>query len=159
VISSEPRFIADRMLGRLARYLRLMGYDVSYPPSSSDARLIAMARVEDRVLLTRDRGISLRDGPRDGNPVVVEIRSCEIMNQLAQLVETGWVTRFLAPRCSLCNARLETMAEWEARHLLPPFTLATQCLFLYCSSCNTILWEGSHWKHFYRRTMPAIDST
>ncbi|MBN2025884.1 MAG: hypothetical protein JW854_03920 [Actinobacteria bacterium] len=145
------------MLGRLARYLRLMGYDVSYPQASSDARLIATARTEGRVLLTRDRGISLRDGPRAGNPIVIEIASDEIMSQLAQLVGTGWVTRFLEPRCSLCNARLEPMGGWEARHLLPPFTLATQCLFLYCSSCNTVLWEGSHWKHFRESTMPAFD--
>jgi uncharacterized protein with PIN domain len=157
VISSEPRFIADRMLGRLARYLRLMGHDVSYPPPSSDARLVAMARAEDRVLLTRDHGISLREGPRDGNPVVVEISSCEIMEQLAQLVEAGWVTRFLAPRCSLCNARLEALEEREARHLLPPFTLATHCLYLYCGSCNIVLWEGSHWEHFRNRTMPTVD--
>jgi len=135
-----------------------MGYDVSYPPSSPDARLIAAARCEGRVLLTRDRGISLRDGPRDGNPVVVEIRSDEIMDQLAQLVDEGWVTRFLEPRCSLCNARLAVMEEWEARHLLPPFTLATQELFLYCCDCNIVLWEGSHWKHFRKRTLPAIDS-
>jgi uncharacterized protein with PIN domain len=66
------------MLGRLARYLRLMGYDVSYPPPGPDARLIAVARAEGRVLLTRDRGIKQRVGPRAGNPVVVEIQSSEI---------------------------------------------------------------------------------
>jgi uncharacterized protein with PIN domain len=157
VTSSEPCFIADRMLGRLARYLRLMGYDVSYPPSTSDAHLIAMARAEGRVLLTRDHGISLREGPRAGAPVVIEIRSSQILHQLRQLVQEGWVTRFLEPRCPVCNARLKAMEEWEARHLLPPYTLATQESFNFCRSCNCVLWEGSHWKDFRARIAHALN--
>lgn len=153
----QHRFIADRMLGRLARYLRLMGYDVWYPPASSDARLIATAKAERRVLLTRDHGICVRNGPRGGNPTVVEISSPQIMSQLRQLVEEGWIMDFKEPRCSLCNSQLEPMAAWEARHLLPPFTCATQDNYLFCRSCNTIFWEGSHWERFRKRIKPALN--
>lgn len=155
--SCEAHFIADRMLGKLARYLRLMGYDASYPPPIPDAHLIALAQAEGRVLLTRDRAISMREGPRSGNPQVVEIWASEVIEQLAQLVDEGWVTRILEPRCSACNTHLEGMAEWEARHLLPFFTLATQSNFLYCSSCNIVLWEGSHWERFRERTARAFN--
>lgn len=146
----EPLFIADRMLGKLARYLRLMGYDVSYPPPCSDARLIGMARGGGRVLLTRDRGIAARECALAASPEVVEIISHQVTAQVAQLARDGWISRFLNPRCSVCNTPLEEMDPREARHLLPPFTMTTQCSFLCCPSCNIVLWEGSHWDHFRR---------
>lgn len=152
----QDRFIADRMLGRLARYLRLMGYDVSYPPASSDARLIALAKAEGRTLLTRDHGICIRSGPRAGNPAVVEIGSSEIMSQLRQLVDEGWIGYFREPRCSLCNSHLEPIDAWEARHLLPPFTCAVHDNFLFCRSCNIIFWEGSHWRRFRKRLRATL---
>ncbi len=154
--SQEPRFIADRMLGRLARYLRLLGYDVSYPPSGTDARLLAFARREGRILLTRDQGITAREGPRAGSPPVVEICSSDVLEQLAQLAREGWVTRFHEPRCSGCNVPLHALAEREARHLLPHYVLATQSCYLYCRPCNTTLWEGSHWEGFRGRAAGAL---
>jgi uncharacterized protein with PIN domain len=146
-----PRFIADRMLGRLARYLRLLGYDTSYPPPGPDAHLVARAQAEGRILLTRDRGIFMREGPRNGRPRVVEIESQEILGQLKQLADEGLIGRIGEPRCSVCNHPLEELAETEARHLLPPFTSATHCVYLYCRSCNVVLWEGSHWDRFLSR--------
>ena len=153
----KPLFIADRMLGRLARYLRLVGYDVSYPPSCPDANLLSLAQSEGRVLLTRDRGIFFREGPRNGNPQVVKIRSAEVLEQLAQLVEEGLVTCIQEPRCSICNTLLEGLPGWEARHLLHPYTLATHSFFLCCRSCNMVLWEGSHWERFRDRTARALE--
>ena len=151
----EHHFIADRMLGRLARYLRLIGYDVSYPPTCPDAKLIGTARSEKRVLLTRDRGILDQESALKGRPEVVEISSVEVLDQIAQLAEEGWISRILAPRCALCNSPLLELDVDEARHLLPPYVLATQCSFLCCVSCNIILWKGSHWKHF-RRSISQI---
>lgn len=151
----EPHFIADRMLGRLARYLRLIGYDVSYPPTCPDAKLIGIARCEKRVLLTRDRGILGQESALKCRPEVVEISSVEVLDQIAQLAEEGWISHILAPRCALCNTPLRELSVDEARHLLPPYILATQCSFLCCDSCNIILWEGSHWKHF-RRSISQI---
>jgi uncharacterized protein with PIN domain len=153
---NETRFIADRMLGRLARYMRLLGYDVSYPPPIPDAQLVGMARREGRILLTRDRGITAGSGPRAGNPRVVELVSTEVLEQISQLTAEGWITRAFDPRCSVCNTPLRDIPEWEARHLLPPFTLATQCLFHHCSECNTVFWEGSHWIHFLDRLAPKV---
>ena len=136
------------MLGRLARYLRLLGYDVSYPESFPDKRLIALARSQGRILLTRDRAIARSESAGAGNPHVMEITSGRVIDQILQLAEEGWIGRVLAPRCSRCNTLLEEIGQWEARHLLPPFTQATQLSSLYCPSCNSVLWEGSHWEHF-----------
>jgi len=147
----EARFIADRMLGRLARYLRILGYDVAYPAPCSDALLVMQARREKRVLLTRDREIIEGAGSYSGYPPVVEMRSQSVLQQIEQLVGEGWIDRARNPRCSLCNRALKEMPHWEARHLTPPFTHATQVSFLYCGPCNLILWEGSHWDLFRRR--------
>lgn len=136
------------MLGRLARYLRLLGYDTSFPPPCPDSRLMGLARSEGRVLLTRDRGIVERCAAAPGRPRVVEIVSSEVMSQVEQLVEEGLVTCVLPPRCGDCNAPLQRMDPEEARHLLPSYTLATQTACLFCPACNVALWEGSHWVGF-----------
>ena len=142
-------FIADRMLGKLARYMRLLGYDVLYPPPCSDSRLLGMARAQGRILLTRDRGITRRDNSTEGNPVVVEIDSDHVETQLSQMIEGGWISSLRAPRCSICNTPLETLDVDAARHLIPAFIMTTQKSFLYCRSCNMVLWEGSHWRNFH----------
>ena len=136
------------MLGRLARYLRLLGYDTSFPPPCPDSRLLGLARAEGRVLLTRDRGIVERCAASPGLPLVVEISSSEVMSQVEQLVEEGWLTRVLPPRCGDCNTPLQDMDPREARHLLPRYTLATQTGCLFCPTCNMALWRGTHWDHF-----------
>lgn len=135
------------MLGRLARYLRFLGYDVSYPPPSTDTALIAAARAEGRVLLTRDRGILER--AYGGKPVVVEIASSSVLEQVAQLYSEGWLGGRFPPRCCECNSRLEEISSEEARHLVPPFVLAVQVRFARCAVCNAVLWEGSHWESFH----------
>ncbi len=139
------------MLGKLARYLRLLGYDVEYPGPGPDSLLLARARREDRVLLTRDR-LLCRTAERTGErPKVVEIRSDAVLEQLSQMANEGWLGEAGNPRCSLCNRPLEDLSPEEARHLLPPFTFAVHIRFLHCPGCNTVLWEGSHWERFRKR--------
>jgi len=146
----QHRFLADRMLGRLARYLRLLGYDVTYPDPCADAILVAMAQGEGRVLLTRDRGILERSGPAGGNPRVVILRSQAAIEQVAQLASEGWLRSPGPPRCADCNQALEEMSASEARHLVPPYTFAVHSHFMYCRGCNRVLWEGSHPERFRR---------
>lgn len=136
------------MLGRLARYLRLLGYDTSFPPPCSDAVLIGVARAEGRVLLTRDHDIIERKSATAGLPAVVGITSSNVLLQVSQMVEEGWINRVLPPRCADCNTLLQPLDPVEARHLLPAYTLATQPSCLFCPTCNSALWEGSHWMHF-----------
>jgi uncharacterized protein with PIN domain len=146
--SAPNHFLADRMLGKLARYLRMIGCDTSYPPPSTDRELMARARKESRILLTRDTGIGESESVRRGRPVVVEIRCDDVRGQLRQMAAEGWVKAIESPRCPLCNTQPEYMPLGEARHLLYPFTVANQAAFFYCPSCNIMLWEGSHWEHF-----------
>jgi uncharacterized protein with PIN domain len=150
-VEGGTRFLADRMLGRLARYLRILGYDVAYPAPCPDASLIAQARREGRVLLTRDREIAARAASFPGHPAIVALRSQSVLAQVEQLVDEGWLDRVREPRCPACNGSLGTVSRVEARHLVPPYTFATQLDFLHCASCNLVLWEGSHWDLFQLR--------
>ncbi len=143
---AETRFLADRMLGRLARYLRLLGYDVAYPPPGPDSALMARARSENRVLLTRDRGICERAAA--GAPVVVEILSDAVLEQVEQLRSQGWLAGRLPPRCCECNRRLEEIPRLEAMQLVPPYVHSAHIRYVWCPGCNAVYWEGSHWECF-----------
>ncbi|MDY6794321.1 MAG: Mut7-C RNAse domain-containing protein [Actinomycetota bacterium] len=151
--------MADRMLGRLVRYLRMIGYDVAYPPTCPDSRLIAMARSQGRVLLTCDRGITRRISALMGNPQVVEIKAANVAQQIAQLAAEKWIERVYHPRCASCNTPLRAISPMEARHLLPPFTMATQISYIFCPCCNMVFWRGSHWRHFMNTISLALSAS
>lgn len=154
----EITFVADRMLGRLAKYLRLMGYDVSYPQPCADRRLLGIARSEGRILLTRDSEIA-RAGTDQGElPPVIYIASTEVHDQVTQLAKEGFISRLLPPRCAECNTLLERMSFQEGRHLAPRFIVSKHYSFQYCRSCNIVLWEGSHWERFYRMASELFNS-
>src|SRR5512135_145096 len=97
------KFLADNMLGRLATWLRLLGYDTAYLPRADDAELARIARAEDRILLTRDVELTRRRGLR-----YILIESEKIEGQLEQLARTLHLTAQEAfSRCAICNILLE----------------------------------------------------
>jgi hypothetical protein len=150
-------FVADRMLGKLARYLRLMGYDVLYPPPMPDQRLAAVAQREGRLLLTRDRELVDRQRKLGSNPPVVEIKSERADLQLRQLVEEGLVEGCSRPRCGDCNSELRKLPRDVARHLVHPYTAAVTEAFYFCPRCNIIFWDGSHWRRFRKIVLEAVE--
>jgi diguanylate cyclase (GGDEF)-like protein len=120
--SMPLRLLADEMLGRLARWLRLLGYDTLYETGLSDHQLAARARHEDRVLLTRDRELARRKGIR-----CLLVRSQELEEQLEQVIDTlGAPAAESEPRCSSCNAQLISISRQEASLHVPAFVLDTQ---------------------------------
>ena len=143
------KFLVDRMLGTLTRYLRFMGYDTlsanSLAPGNSreDTALLELARDEDRVLLTRDRELARRGGER-----AVFLPSEEVMDQVRTLSTLGLITPGLAmDRCSLCNEVLRpaTGAEVCAAEYVPSGRGSLE--FFTCPSCRRIYWMGSHGRH------------
>jgi uncharacterized protein with PIN domain len=143
------RFIADRMLGTLTRYLRFMGYDTlsanSLEPGNTreDTALLGMARADGRILLTRDRELARRGGEQ-----AVYLPSEDVMDQIRTLSSLGLVTPGLAmDRCSLCNTLLRraTDAEVEAADYVPGEKGALE--FFLCPGCRKIYWMGSHGKN------------
>lgn len=143
----EPCFLADGMLGRLARWLRLLGYDTEYDNHASDLELARRARAEGRVLLTRDRALAARRGLQ-----TLLIDSERLEEQVRQVVETfGWPADAALSRCACCNVPLEEVEPEAVRELVPPHVLRTQRRFWLCRGCGRVYWQGSHVDSIRRR--------
>ncbi len=140
---AEPRFVADAMLGRLARWLRLLGWDVAYDPGLGDRELARLAAREDRVLLTRDRGLLARRIVRRG----LLVRDDGVGRQLAQVLRDLGLDPDPArawTRCSLCNTPTEEVPKESVAGRVPAYTYATHERFRRCPGCGKVYWGGTH---------------
>lgn len=139
---SEPRFVADVMLGSLAKSLRMLGHDVQYSADASDSELKLTAIREGRVLLTRDR--ELAGSGLTGRAVLIE--SDHLDEQLRQVaLEFGLsVGERLFTRCLVCNTPVEEIPRPSVKGLVPEYVYATQSGFVRCPACGRIYWSGTH---------------
>jgi uncharacterized protein with PIN domain len=154
-IARLPRFVVDTMLGRLARWLRALGYDTLYPGQVEDRRLLRISRAEERILVTRDRMLA-----RLGEPLSCLIHSDLVDEQLREAVErlslsaqeAHWLSR-----CLPCNAVLEPRERESLRGNVPEHIFATQAAFMACPSCTRIYWAGSHADRMLERLQRVFD--
>ncbi len=129
------------MLGRLARWLRVLGYDTLYYSDADDPALAEQARTEDRILLTRDVELSRRRALR-----VLLLQDDQIEGQLREVVSAFHLsTQNAFSRCIHCNLILQEIDREAARPLVPPFVFSTQNRFRQCSQCHRVYWRGTHW--------------
>lgn len=135
------KFLVDNMLGRLATWLRLLGYDTAYFPHADDPELVRVARAEDRILLTRDVELTRRRGVQS-----VLIESEQVEAQLQQVFGALDLTaREAFSRCAECNHRLDIVSRDSVRGSVPPYIFETQERFRRCSRCGRVYWRGTHW--------------
>ena len=138
----NPRFFADAMLGRLARWLRILGYDTSYEAHVEDAALVRRAIQEERVILPRDR--ALPEEFRVPALVLVEAeRPAEQLRELVRRFRLDTEGR-LFTRCSRCNAGLESVPRSQIAERVPARILRDHDHFKHCPGCGRVYWEGSH---------------
>jgi uncharacterized protein with PIN domain len=142
LLAASTGFVADAMVGKLARWLRLTGADVLYNASWDDPELLAIARSGGRVLLTRD--VPLASG--SGEPRRLLVESNDFREQLVQVVTACGLDPWkrLFTRCMDCNSPLRPALREEARHKAPPYVFSTQDGFKWCPQCDKILWHGTH---------------
>jgi uncharacterized protein with PIN domain len=138
---AEVRFIADVMVGKLARWLRVLGFDVAYSNTFEDDEIIRRAESEDRIILTRDTGIAARR--THGRCVLIE--SGNHKEQVRQVLQTFDLKDFnVFSRCLECNALLQEVDKESVFQRVPPFVYLTQKRFVECPSCNRVYWRGTH---------------
>jgi len=149
----DPRFVLDVHLGRLARYLRMLGFDTRYRNDAKDPQLARCARSEHRILLTRDRNLLKRNAVTHG----LWIRATEPTRQLVEVVERLQLQSAIQPfgRCTQCNHELERVDKEAVLHRLLPRTRQLYDEFWRCPGCQRIYWRGSHFEHM-RRTLDAL---
>jgi uncharacterized protein len=146
-VSSPPphmRFILDTHLGRLAAYLRMLGFDSCYRNYFQDAELARISKHERRILLTRDRGLLKRSIVTHG----YFVRSAHPQQQLVEVLRRFDLSGAIAPfrRCLHCNALLHTVPKDLVSHRLLPKTKQYYEQFHVCRECDAIYWKGSHYQ-------------
>ncbi len=137
-----PRFLADRMVGTLAKWLRLLGYDTVYMPEVSPASVKSEARRQGRILLTR-RTCFLN---QKDMPPFVFIRADRFREQLKQVCIDLQLTvsSSLLRRCSVCNQELETIDRERVQARVPAYVWRTQSTFFHCRKCQRVYWNATH---------------
>jgi len=142
------RFVADAMLGSLARKMRALGFDTTYYSEGDDSGIMGIARLEGRIVLTADRSLAKRT--RTGNARVLLISGNSDSRRLASLLvaakSSGVSLTRGRPFCSLCGGDLQTMKKAEVAGKVPPSVERRRRLFFKCVECGQYYWKGSHWK-------------
>jgi uncharacterized protein len=137
------QFILDNHLGKLATYLRILGFDTAYCNRYQDDELAHISSHEQRILLTRDRGLLMRREVKEGYCV----RSLEPKAQLEEVILRYNLADFIRPfqRCLRCNHPLEYINKADIQARLEPLTRQYFEEFHYCPTCDQIYWKGSHY--------------
>jgi uncharacterized protein len=139
-------FVLDAMLGKLARWLRMMGHDAKYGPDFDDAKLMATAQQEKRVLLTRDLALYQQATAKG-----IEAFYVEGSTEAQRLAELS--ARFGIPieidlnisRCPKCNTKITVVPKAEIADKVEKNTLAHYDVFWRCPNCGAVYWQGAHW--------------
>jgi uncharacterized protein len=136
------KFIADAMLGKLAKRMRLLGFDVLYGRTLDDNEIIRLSLEQNRVILTRDTELA-------GRPLATHllfIKHDSVKDQLGQIIDTFVIESVPAPltRCSVCNDTLLPITKQDIKDIVPEYVYINYSGFLRCVSCGRVYWEGSH---------------
>jgi uncharacterized protein with PIN domain len=148
------RFIADAHLGRLAKYLRLLGFDTLYRNDFADAEIATLSQGERRIVLTRDRDLLMHGCITHG----CYVREVEPLRQVIEIVGRLDLKRTCQPfsRCSCCNEHLYAVPKDDVRDRLAPPTLAHYDQFWRCHGCARIYWAGSHYQRLRMALAAAL---
>lgn len=135
----KPRFVADHMLGSLAKWLRMIGYDTVYDKSLDDKAIAAAARAESRFILTRDKELAKEPGA-----MLVED---DLLDSQLSAVRAKFGLSFdeSAIRCTACNGELVELPKEQAKESVPEGAFAANDKFWKCAGCGKVYWRGSHW--------------
>jgi len=140
--------LLDYMLGKLARWLRLLGYDSLYLKLKDDSSLVYIALRENRILLTRDQQLIKRKMIKEGKVRSILIKSHKVEDQIKEVNKVHPLKFQRHSFCPFCNVQLINVLPDEVFSRVPPYVYLTQESFLTCSSCQRIFWAGTQLNSF-----------
>ncbi len=150
------KFLTDGMLGKLTRWLRLLGYDVKYSRSLNDEQLIETAKRESRILLTRDLKLYRQAmAQRINSFFVARTTEAKKLASLAKRFNIKLDFDVTLSRCPKCNSRIKPIAKEEIAGKIPETTAAYYDEFWECFNCKKIYWQGAHWKRINKTLKEA----
>jgi len=139
-------FVVDGMLGKLTRWLRMMGHDVEYSNKLDDAELMVIAKKENRVLLTRDLALYKRAIAKGVEAFYVEgMTEPERLAELARRFSIPLMIDLKSSRCPRCNAPLQSVPKEKVANKVEKNTFTHYDAFWECPNCGHVYWQGAHW--------------
>jgi uncharacterized protein with PIN domain len=149
----EIKFIADNNVGKLARWLRLIGYDTTLLRQKDDAQMIKIALGENRVILTKDAQFMKRRLVTNGSLKTVHIDQDDPKLQVQEVVKTLALDYHFKPfsLCLECNEVLVALDKENVKNLVPAHVFETQSRYTQCPACHRVYWPGTHWQAMVKR--------
>ena len=142
----SPRFIVDDMLGKLAKWLRIAGFDTLYFRKIENQRLIDLALKENRILLTRDTDIAADKKARSCILIIAD-NYLEQLRQVFNVLKLSLDREKVFSRCLIGNKKLEATPREYVREKVPEFVFQTRKIFSSCPECKRIYWQATHAAH------------
>ncbi|MGB9959163.1 MAG: Mut7-C RNAse domain-containing protein [Candidatus Bathyarchaeales archaeon] len=147
------KFIADGMLGKLTRWLRMLGHNVKYSNKLDDPQLIAIAKKEKRVLLTRDLELYQQAAAKGVQAFYIEGQAeAEQLAKLAQKFGINLDIDMATSRCPKCNTQVKPLPKEKVADKVEKTTFSYYNEFWECPKCGQIYWQGAHWTRI-RKTL------
>jgi hypothetical protein len=139
--------MVDENVGKLARWLRMMGYDSVFFTGEDDSQMVRQALTEGRILLTRDTGIMRRRAVTSGRLKAVLFNTEVPEEQMRRLIKELDLKAQSRPFtiCLECNIPLIPVSPTEVRDRVPPYVSKTQTQYMECPNCRRVYWKGTHW--------------
>lgn len=144
---SDIKFIVDGMLGRVARWLRMLGYDTKYAGDLQDNEILEIAANEGRIILTKDYQLYRKANASGIKAVFVEGRThIEKMVDLSRQLNISLEINIEKSRCPKCNSPIKPIEKESIKDKVLYSTYKTYNEFWICTGCSQVYWKGSHWK-------------
>jgi len=141
------KFLCDHMLGTLAKWLRMLGFDTSYSPPIDDDELLKVAWREGRILLTRDKNVGSFKEVK-----ILNVESDDLDEQLGEVLKAcNLEIKDPMSRCSLCNTLVREVKKEDCAGKVPQGVFERQDKFWFCDKCKKYYWAGSHWDKIVER--------
>ncbi len=141
---SSMKFLLTQELGRLAKWLRICGFDAEYFTDNKPGAVIVAALKSDRVILTRNHHM-----PRGRGVAIIQVCAEEVQEQLIEVCRNLHISPAAADvfsRCTVCNEVLQVVDKASIKERVPAYVFETQDRFFACVKCSRIYWQGTHWQ-------------
>jgi uncharacterized protein with PIN domain len=155
----DLKFIVDHNVARLARWLRMMGYNATVFSEIDDWQMIRIALAEDRVVITRDTGVMKRRVITSGRLKALLITGDDPEKQIQQVINVFQLdTKRSLTLCLECNVPLLPVDRELIKDRVPPYVYKTKIQFFECPACRRVYWQGTHWEAM-KQKLKKLDNT
>ena len=156
----NPRFIVDLNCGKLAKWLRMIGYDTKLFDHQDDKYLIHLALTENRIILTRDTQMMQRRIIAIGELKALLVTSDDPLRQIQQVVKELGLNFGFKPfsLCLECNRTLEKVSKENVKDRVPPYVYQNQTQYVECPHCHRVYWPGTHWQAMVKKLEKLANS-